>query len=597
MNQIELQGQVLGLLENFRGMEPLKTLFWSKLNYDRVNTPTSRRGWPDAVSSVLAEDPLLLAAGGENGDFHVLYSRLEKDRLSLGDERIVTSRLLKNHPYALFVFSDRSQTNWHFLNVRLFESTAHRKQFRRLSIGHTERMRTAAEVVSKLDLSAINGGRSTPSPLLIQQNHDLAFNVEPVQNDFFEMFGEVYHIVADDIATTREMASQAGELSQLLLDRLLFLYFIQKKGWLNKEPDYLYTRFQKCWKKNPDGDDFYTTVLLPLFQELSEPRTSQSQREVIPFLNGGLFDDRKTQADQITDARMHVRNATFKIMFEDLLERFNFTVTEDTPLDVEVAIDPEMLGKIFESLILQLEREPDKDLRKLTGSYYTPRPIVHFMCRQALREYLLKQHSGNTPQEISSRERQIDALLSLPSPDHLDEAESAELHRLIPVNDARVLRQTILECRACDPSVGSGAFLVGMLHEMIAAVAKLDWLLHDAAYLQQPNYDYNVKKTIIENCLYGVDLQEQAVRLCELRLWLSLVVDYNIDSGKPFGTAIHEVPSLPNLSYRVLRGDSLIEHLFGQPIQLDKMANDASTRALIESIQADKQSYFRETSS
>lgn len=103
MNQLELQGQVLNLLENFKGIEPLKTLFWTKLNYDRVYKPIGRRGWTDAAALLLADDPTLLAAGGEKGDFQVLYSRLANDRLSLADERVVTSRLLKDHPYALFV--------------------------------------------------------------------------------------------------------------------------------------------------------------------------------------------------------------------------------------------------------------------------------------------------------------------------------------------------------------------------------------------------------------------------------------------------------------------------------------------------------------
>jgi hypothetical protein len=443
-----------------------------------------------------------------------------------------------------------------------------------------------------LDLALIKAGRRNVSPLLIQQEHDLAFDVEPIQNDFFRIFAEVYHKVADDISTVRGMASQAGELSQLLLDRLLFLYFIQKKGWLNSEPDYLYARFKKHWARSPHSDDFYTDVLLPLFERLSDPKAVASQKEIIPFLNGGLFDDRKSQAERMADARLHVQNVTFKAIFDDLLERFNFTVTEDTPFDVEVAIDPEMLGKIFESLILQLEKEPEKDLRKLTGSYYTPRPIVHFMCRQALREYLLR-HAQSGTLDGRGYESEIDTLLSLPAPDHLDDNEAAQFRRLISIDSARSLKQLVLNCKACDPSVGSGAFLVGMLHEMIGLVSKLDWLLHGPQYLQQANYEYNIKKQIIETCLYGVDLQEQAVRLCELRLWLSLVVDYHIDAAKPFAAAIRDVPSLPNLSYRIMRGDSLVEHLFGHEIQLDKMANDASTRALIESIQADKQAYFR----
>jgi hypothetical protein len=106
------------------------------------------------------------------------------------------------------------------------------------------------------------------------------------------------------------------------------------------------------------------------------------------------------------------------------------------------------------------------------------------MCRQALREYLVKQVPNDAPGDSGSKQNKIDALLSLPRADHFDEAEAAQLRQLISVNEARSLRQSILECRACDPSVGSGAFLVGMLHEMVAVVAKLDWLIHGPAHLQ-----------------------------------------------------------------------------------------------------------------
>jgi hypothetical protein len=152
MNQIELQAQVLGLLDKFRGTEPLKELLWSKLNYDKKNESISRRKWPEPAAAALHEDPTLLASGGEKGDFQVLYSRLAKDRLSLADERLVTSRLLKNHPYSLFIFSDRSQTNWHFLNVKLADDVEKRKLFRRITVGPAEKMRTASQVISQLDL-------------------------------------------------------------------------------------------------------------------------------------------------------------------------------------------------------------------------------------------------------------------------------------------------------------------------------------------------------------------------------------------------------------------------------------------------------------
>lgn len=253
-----------------------------------------------------------------------------------------------------------------------------------------------------------------------------------------------------------------------------------------------------------------------------------------------------------------------------------------------------MLGKIFESLILQLEKDPDKDLRKLTGSYYTPRPIVHFMCQESLKEYLVTQLAGDDVTKAEVAREKLGKLIAMPPADQLDDEQAKILSEILSETEAKALRQAILDCRVCDPAVGSGAFPVGMLHEMVATVGKLDRGIHGQGILVQRNYHYDLKKQIIESCLYGVDIQEQAVRLCELRLWLSLVVDYQIDSEKSFSRAIREIPSLPNLSYRVMRGDSLLERLFGHVVHLDHMAKDARTKQLIESIQADKQSYFRE---
>ena len=116
--------QVLGLLQNFSGTEPMKSLFWSQLNYTRANKPITRRGWADGTAALLHEDPVLLATGGTDDDFRVVYSRLAENRLPLGGERLVVSRLLKDCPYSLFLFSDKSQTHWHFLNVKLAEDRA-----------------------------------------------------------------------------------------------------------------------------------------------------------------------------------------------------------------------------------------------------------------------------------------------------------------------------------------------------------------------------------------------------------------------------------------------------------------------------------------
>lgn len=421
----------------------------------------------------------------------------------------------------------------------------------------------------------------------------VAFDKEKLTKVFFDVFAKLYHKVKNDIAEVRGLEGDAGKFAQLILDRMLFLYFIQKKGWLDQKTDYLYSKFKDCLKKDPGGDSYYSAVLYPLFLCLSNRDSHSSMVGNVPFLNGGLFEEGLSTQDH-QKSRISIKNATFKELFDNLLERFNFTVTEDTPLDIEVAIDPEMLGKIFESLILQLEKDPNKDLRKLTGSYYTPRPIVHFMCEQAIKEYLVNQLSGDNTTKMNEDSQRIDNLFSMPPADQLDVDGIKALKNLFSRAEAKMLRQALLDCRVCDPAVGSGAFPVGMLHEMVAVAARLDIRLSGMDALSRRNYDYDLKKQIIESCLYGVDIQEQAVRLCELRLWLSLIVDYQIDPEKPFSRAIREIPNLPNLSYRIVRGDSLLEHLFGHIVQFDKLANDARTKQIIESIQADKQSYFRE---
>jgi len=596
MTDLEYKESIYDILKNLHGLNPLKELFWGELNYKRVNEPLSRHGWTDTAATALAEDPILFASDGEGNDFHIIYSRLASDRLLLGLERPVVTRLLRDHPYVLFIFSNSDQDRWHFLNVKYDQETHKRRLFRRITIGPEERLRTATERLQLLDLRKIKKDSSGLSPLIIQEKHDEAFDVEAVTKDFFKVFAKLYHKVVEDISEVHGLEKEAGKLAQLLLDRMLFLYFIQRKGWLDQKPDYLYSRFQARWRKDPKGYSYYSNDLYPLFLCLSDAYTQMDLVGAVPFLNGGLFEEGspKSQADLLAEARLKIKNLTFKAIFDELLERFNFTVTEDTPLDVEVAIDPEMLGKIFENLILQLEKDPDKDLRKLTGSYYTPRPIVYFMCQEALKEYLVTQLADDDKAKTEITPKKIEQLLALPPADQLDDEQANTLMELFTGAEAKALRQAIVDCRICDPAVGSGAFLVGMLHEMVAAITRLDLHLHGKEILQQRNYNYNLKKQIIESCLYGVDIQEQAVRLCELRLWLSLVVDYQIDPDKPFAQAIREIPSLPNLSYRIMQGDSLLERLFGHVVKLDEMAKDAKTKQLIESVQADKLAYFLE---
>lgn len=227
MAQHETQQRVLHLLSDFEGLEPAKQLFWSELNYDRVNQPLSRRDWTDSARQALAEDPILLAG---NDGFHVIYGRLSSEKLLLGPERSVASRLLRDHPYVLFVLSNESQDHWHFLNIKYDDEIKQRRLYRRITIGPQERLRTAAERISLLDLQTLDRDLFGLSPLAIQQRHDEAFDVEAVTKQFFEIFADLYRKVASDIAKVSGLEKGAGKLAQLILDRMLFSISSRKKA-------------------------------------------------------------------------------------------------------------------------------------------------------------------------------------------------------------------------------------------------------------------------------------------------------------------------------------------------------------------------------
>ena len=589
--EVERQKSILNVLQGMQGIEPLKKLFWTELNYDRTNSPLPRKGWGELASTALAEDPVLFATGGN--DFQVIYARLNSDKLLMGMERPVVSRLLQNHPYALFVFSNAKQDRWHFVNVKYDDDAKRRRLFRRITIGPEERLRTASERLDKINLIRAHDH----APITIQSLHDEAFDVEAVTRDFFETFGRVYTEVANDIAAMKNLEGRAGSLAQLLLDRLLFLYFIQKKGWLNGEPDYLYSRLKThCGTGQPETASFYDNVLFPLFLSLSSAGLNFPNVGTVPFLNGGLFEENPTRATAVEQARMQVSNRTFKKVFDELLERFNFTVTEDTPLDIEIAIDPEMLGKVFESLVLELEKKPGHDLRKITGSYYTSRAVVHFICQEALREYILSTVRRGVTGSAKFEER-LDALFALPAASQLNDSFLGTLADLVDEEEARAIRDEVLSCRVCDPAVGSGAFPVGMLHEMVKLLGLLDARIHGFNFVSRRNYEYDLKRQIVEHCLYGVDVQEQAVRLCELRLWLSLIVDYQLEPSKALSDSLEDVERLPNLSFHIVHADSLIERLVGQHVHLELRSADEKINRLLKLLQQDEKAFFTESDS
>jgi hypothetical protein len=408
------------------------------------------------------------------------------------------------------------------------------------------------------------------------------FDKEPITRDFFKRFDAAIDAVKSDLEKHQALNStEAYTRAQLLLLRMIFVYFLQNRGWLNQQRDYLLGNFNPH-RDRPEEFSYYHEFLEKLFWTLSSPPHSSPGRfPGLPFLNGGLFDDdefdpgprRKKQTPPL-----NVGNATFGYVFDEFLEKFNFTVREDTPLNQEVAVDPEMLGKVFESIVLHAEAaDPEAiapDKRKATGSYYTPRIVVHFICQEALRQYLIGRLPG---EEFTSS---LAELMKMDASDGLDADEMRHLRDLLKPEEAnRLLPHLAPKC--CDPAVGSGAFPVGLLHELVNLRRVIQTAANgyvDPVKKKGSDWLHETKEEIIQDCLYGVDIQQQAIEICQLRLWLSLVVDYHLGidpftaSRDQFISAIERISQLPNLEMNFRRGDSLHDYISGQPLVIQREA-------------------------
>jgi type I restriction-modification system DNA methylase subunit len=403
-----------------------------------------------------------------------------------------------------------------------------------------------------------------------------AFDKEPLTKDFFKRFDNALDAIKADLQKYQQLSSaEAYTQSQLLLERLIFLYFLQNRGWLNQDRRYLPSRLGEH-TKNPQGFTYYQDFLDKLFWTLSTAPLGAGRLPGIPFLNGGLFDDDEfVQPANLrkTTPPLKVRNQSIQYVFQELLEAFNFTVTEDTPLNQEVAVDPEMLGKVFESIVLHAEAaDPDAiapDKRKATGSYYTPRIVVHFICQETLYQYLKNHLPGD------GWGPRLKALFSIDPTEGIDEEAKQLLKTTISPEQAVQVRGLVLPLKCCDPAVGSGAFPVGLMHELVNLRRLLETAANgykDPVVGQGSQWLHEAKAQIVENCLFGVDIQQQAIEICRLRLWLSLIVDYDLGldpftaEKSQFSGAIEHISQLPNLEMNFRRADSLHDHISGVPV-------------------------------
>ena len=323
-----------------------------------------------------------------------------------------------------------------------------------------------------------------------------------------------------------------------MMGRIVFLYFLQSKGWLADNLHYMHDLFYDA--SDEVKGDFLDKVLEPMFFGLlntkPEDRSSAPlvngvgvkyipNADEIPYLNGGLFQQELIdEVDSVFPAGM------FQSLF-DFFDSYNFTIDENDPNDAEVGVDPEMLGKIFENL---LEDNKDK------GAFYTPKEIVRYMCQESLTAYL---QTGIEDAEVKEH------IANFVKTNEVEELGGASSELAMSID------QKLIDVKICDPAIGSGAFPMGLLRELYACRKSIEIFKEDNAA--------DIKRHIIQNNIYGVDIEKGAVDIARLRFWLALIIDEK------------EPMPLPNLDFKIMQGNSLLESYKG--VDLDVTSKKLKT--------------------
>ena len=517
------------------------------------------------------------------GSFPITFADVElQDNVALKRSRVniqnCVRKVMENDSNALifFHFSDNKK-EWRVSYVNKADSLKNSTSAKRYTYlcGPEHSCRTIAERFSTLE------GLST----IKDENMLEAFAVAPLSDDFFNEYRKHYADLVEYISgkrfvkkggkfveeKTKKAASEFAnafngddkavrDFVKKLMGRLVFLQFLQKKGWLGVQKNakwetgdknFIYNLF-----KNADSsvkNDFLEQALEPLFfkslncdrgEKAIAPKAVCSiyGSEIrIPYLNGGLFEE-----DELDKKKVKFKKEHFESIFE-FFNQYNFTIDETDPDDVEIDVDPEMLGKIFENL---LEDNKDK------GAFYTPKEIVQYMCRESLIAYL--ETETIKPDETASKDKIRNLVLNHDA-SSFSEKEKADILK------------ALIDVKICDPAVGSGAFPMGMLNELLPCAQIL---------VEEAKTRVELKKHIVKNNIYGVDIEKGAVDIARLRFWLAIIVDEE------------EPLPLPNLDYKIMQGNSLLESFEGIDLsdlttkKADELFDDADdVKCLVTTLQ------------
>jgi hypothetical protein len=481
---------------------------------------------------------------------------------------------------ALVSFTSQNSEEWRFSFIKLessFDLSSGKLRFieelspsKRQSfiVGQSEGSHTAMSQILPLLASA-----SLPTFSCIED----AFRIEPVNDDFYEQYKELYlqlyeylnDFIKNDPVIEKDFKEKeinASDFAKKTLGQFVFLYFIQKKGWIKnkKNPNEKFS-FKNLFENHEKyGPNFFNDLIEPIFYiGLTKNEGTEIKYEILedfdfPYLNGGLFEPLRNYDWKNTNIvipndfffnTIKTSDGEIGSGLFDVFDRFNFTVYENDPLEQDIAVDPEMLGKVFENLLEITDR-------KSKGSFYTPRVIVQYMCQDALIHYLSNELGGLISIDDITffvRNNQILDYKNLTA-QFVEENSAVKLIK----DHAALLDNLLAIVKICDPAIGSGAFPLGMLNEIIRARSSVQSFLKDQSSM------YELKIHTIANSIYGVDIDPSAIEIARLRFWLSLVVEEE------------EPLPLPNLDHKLMQGDSLISEFEGIQLFNDEFLNDAN---------------------
>ena len=527
----------------------------------------------------------------EGKDLDILIVNLKKEtglyRARTKQRNFVANYLKRNQKdAALVVYYAEELDDWRFSYVRMEFKTQQTISGKVKIIEDLTPVRRYSFLVGKNEPNHTAKKSLLPILLDIQDKPTLteienSFSIEKVTKEFYiEISRKFTELVGGNRKIGSKEIHENGllklpsthddiiykEFTVRLIGRLLFCWFLKKKSsdnGMSLIPDEILN--SKIVENKPN---FYHEVLEPLFFEVlntpvkeRRPEFKNSLWKFVPFLNGGLFsphsNDYYKYSEIINQSQnintLRVPDNWLKEVFE-IFELYNFTIDESTSIDVDLSIDPEMLGRIFENLLAEINPITGETVRKSSGSYYTPRLIVEFMVDECLKQYL------KTKTKISDESLSI--LLSY-SYNQVDLNEK----------EKELIVDALDQIKIIDHACGSGAFPMGMLHKILLILQKIDanskkWLTKklnriDGHFLktkikeelEDKNWDYIHKLGVIQDSIYGVDIQPIAVEISKLRVFLSLIVDEKINDKAPNNRGIEP---LPNLEFKFVCANSLV---------------------------------------